>query len=115
MGFNFSLEPINKITKIVTSQAGCANSLFISIADKQEIVERLKARQGELKKALGIKNKSQLKNRKYYRNHTGQNYNTDKELFHELLENGLQIKEMIDILTEAKNSGRKLITNMPKL
>ena len=106
MGFDYTLNPVDKTARIVTSQSGCTDSVTIGINGMRSIIHKLQKRQQELKLALGITNKKQLKNRKYYRNHKYRprsNYNTeDPHLFRELLENGLRMKEIGCILAEMK-------------
>ena len=105
----YSFNPINNSAQRVVSQTGCLKDVFIDREGIISIVKRLHKRRSKLKEVLGIKNTSQLKNRKYYRKHPRQGYNTNnKELFQELLENGLRIKEMNDILADTKrNEGDK--------
>lgn len=102
MEFDYSQEAINKIAKIVTSQAGCSADFLLDREGLIEIDKKLRGRHKELKKKLGIKNRRQMKNRKYYRKHPKQGYNIDKQLFQELLELGLRIQEFSNILRELK-------------
>ena len=107
MEFDYSLEAINKIAKMVTSQKGCLDDVFIDRDDLIKILHRLYNRQKKLKEALGIKNRSQLKNRKYYRLHHQQDYNIDKKLFRKLLDNGDRIQDICLILKSIKDKKSK--------
>ena len=102
----YILDPINGTAKIVTSQKGCSDTMFIDIGDIPPILARLKEERVELKNSLGIKNYSQLKNRMYYRTNIKQNYVSDKIKFQRLLETGLQIKTFQDILSKMKKTDR---------
>ena len=92
----YALTPVNKQAAIIISQAGCTDSVLLSTREEIDaIVQKLDQRQNKIKEILGIKNKSQLKNRKYFRQQVRQNYKVkNKTLFIELLNNGAQINKM---------------------
>ena len=92
----FESNPVNKTAAIVASQSGCSDTVFIENKEElQEIIEKIKSRRDELKKRLGIKTHSQLKNRMYCRNCGKQRYKIgSKKDFEELLELGIRMQEM---------------------
>jgi hypothetical protein len=108
MGFDYSSIPVNKIAALVTTQGGCSDQHSVTREGVKEILGKLQKRQAELKESLGIKTKSQLKNRKYYRKHPRQSYNLhNNRLFEELLENGLRIQEFANVLAEMKKTHKE--------
>ena len=118
MEFDYTLDPINQTAKIVVSQCGCSETVFIEHhRELLPIIERLKKRQAELKKKLGITTKQQWKNRKYYNKYPTyttkknklkvQRYEKDITVFQEMLCNGEQISKLTKIYTKLKRDNQK--------
>ena len=108
MEYILSKSPVNRTAACVVSQSGCVDGKPVDDDELHAIILKLAKRQYELKKKLGIRNRSQLKNRKYFRKYDSKKYYiADKKLFEELLENGLRINELADIKRrlKAKNAG----------
>lgn len=100
----YSLQPIDKTAARVVSQTNCSDDCLLH--NRQEILEtinRIKKRQVELKKLLGIKTKNQYKNRKYYRKHPRQRYNIkDKRAFEELMAINQKITDLQMVLHDIR-------------
>ena len=105
--FDYSLEPINRTAGNVVSQKGCSDDLSITIDGTRATLRRLKNRQEVLKEKMGI-TPSQLHNRKRARIGKQNRYTVDGVLFRELLENGLKIKELCEILHKLKQERNKV-------
>lgn len=117
--FDYTLDPVDKTAKKVTSQDGCTDTVYMTSAEEVlPILDKLQKRQKELREILGIKTRSQLKNRKYYRKYPVcikcnnkmkiQTYNiNNEEAFQELLLNGHKIQEFTQIYIKLKKLGKK--------
>lgn len=94
--------PVDKTAAIVANQSGCTRSVLMQ--DREELiatVERIKKRRAELAVILGIKTKSQKKNRLYYRTNPKQNYRIkNKDAYQEYLETGIKMKELYQAISE---------------